>query len=37
MQKNFPEEQLSFFTDFTEDVAERRAEELLANEVEEVA
>jgi hypothetical protein len=37
MQKSFPEEQLSFFTDFTEDVAERRAEELLANEAEEVA
>lgn len=34
MQTNFPGEQLTFFADFTEDVAERRAGELLENEIE---
>ncbi|SRR6266540_2294589 len=32
MSKVFPGEQLNFFTDFTDDVAERRAAELLAND-----
>ena len=32
MSKAFPGEQLNFFTDFTDDVAERRAAELLAND-----
>jgi hypothetical protein len=32
MKKTFPGEQLNFFTDFSEDVAERRAEEVLAND-----
>jgi len=32
MSKVFPGEQLNFFTDFTEDVAERRAAELLATD-----
>ena len=37
MQKVFPGEQLNFFTDFTEDVAERRAEELLSNDEDDAA
>jgi hypothetical protein len=32
MKKVFPDEQLNFFTDFSDDVAERRAAEILANE-----
>lgn len=32
MKNVFPGEQLNFFTDFTDDVAERRAAEILANE-----
>ena len=32
MKKVFPGEQLNFFTDFSEDVAERRAEELTADD-----
>jgi hypothetical protein len=32
MRKNFPGEQLNFFTDFSDDCAERRAQEILAND-----
>jgi hypothetical protein len=35
MKSVFPGEQLTFFTDFTDDFAERRAAEILANENEE--
>lgn len=33
MQKTFPNEQLNFFTDFSEDCAERRAHELMSRKL----